>query len=197
MKIGILGGTFDPPHNGHLALAEAAKETLGLDEVIFMPAFRNPLKTSGKSVPAKHRLEMVKLLVANRPGLAVSDSEVGRGGPSYAIDTINELQFVQPGEYWFIVGGDALKSLPEWKQPERLMKICRIAAAVRQPQDPADIIKRLPESYRDFIDIINMKPMDLSASDLRDKVARGQSITTWVPQAVAKYIETNKLYKLK
>jgi len=195
MKIGIFGGTFDPPHNGHLALAEAAKEALGLDEVIFMPAYRNPLKAKGRSTPAKHRLEMVKRLVAGRPGMAVSDSEVSRGGPSYAIDTLSELQHVQPGEYWFILGSDALKSLPQWKQPERLLKICRLAAAVRPPQDPKEVLMRFPAEVKNVVDIVEMKPIELSASDLRDKVARGQSISQWVPKTVLQYIEDQKLYK--
>jgi len=196
MRIGIFGGTFDPPHNGHLALAEAAKEALQLDEIIFMPAFQNPLKTGGRTTPAKHRLEMVKRLVAGKPGMAVSDLEVSRRGPSYAVDTLTELQHVSPGDYWFILGADALKTLPEWKQPQRLIKLCRIAVAVRLPQDPQEIVGRYPAEFRDAIDVVEMKPIDLSASDLRDKLARGQSISLWVPKPVIQYIEEHKLYRL-
>src|SRR5438045_2029390 len=117
MRIGILGGTFDPPHLGHLALANAAREHLKLDEVIFMPASRNPIK-KGTQTPPKQRLEMVKRTVEGHPGLAYSDLEITRGGPSYAVDTLTELSFAKPAEYWFLVGADALKDLPTWKQPE-------------------------------------------------------------------------------
>ena len=110
MKTGVLGGTFDPPHYGHLELAKAAKAQLGLDEVMFVPANRNPLKTR-KTASAKHRLRMVELEIEDEEGLSVSDIEITRGGPSYAVDTLEELKMVRPGEYWFIVGADALETL--------------------------------------------------------------------------------------
>src|ERR1041384_5745403 len=102
MKIGILGGTFDPPHNGHLAFAEAAVQTLELDEVLFIPANRNPLKPEKRQASAKDRLEMVRLMVEGKPQMAVSDIEIRRGGPSYAVETLDELHFVSPAEYWFL-----------------------------------------------------------------------------------------------
>src|SRR4051794_25149699 len=103
MKIGILGGTFDPPHTGHLSVARAALEQLELDEVLFLPASRNPLKSRKVVTPAKHRLGMVEALVRNEEKMAVSDMELTRGGISYTVDTLGELHMVQPAEYWFLM----------------------------------------------------------------------------------------------
>jgi nicotinate-nucleotide adenylyltransferase len=138
---------------------------------------------------------MVKRLVADHPGLAFSDLEVSRAGQSYAVDTLSELQHVQPGDYWFIMGADALKSLPEWKQPNRLIKLCRLAVVARRPVEPEELLKRFPDEFRSAVDIVEMKPIDTSASDLRDKIARGQSVSQWIPKPVVQYIEEHKLYK--
>src|SRR5687768_12512146 len=101
MRIGILGGTFDPPHSGHLTFAHAALETLDLDEVIFMPAHRNPQKKGRSVANSKQRLEMVRRLVGGHQKLSVSDLEITRGGPSYTVETLAELQHARPAEYWF------------------------------------------------------------------------------------------------
>ena len=195
MRIGILGGTFDPPHAGHMALAQAAKEALSLDEVIWIPAFQNPLK-GRKSTPARQRLEMVKLAVQGVEGMAVSDSEIQRRGQSYAIDTVSELQYLNPAEYWFIVGADSLKTLPQWKQPERLLRLCRIAAAVRGKADPQDVLKFLPEPLRSGIDFIPMETVEISSTAVRELVYRGRPIDRYVSKAVIKYVQENKLYKI-
>lgn len=195
MRIGILGGTFDPPHFGHMALAKAAQAALDLEEVIWMPAFQNPLKTKYKAAPAKHRLEMVRLAVADEPAMAVSDSEISRRGPSYTVDTISELQYVNPAEYWLIVGADALRSLEKWKQPERLLKMCRIAAAIRPPINPVETLLLLHPDMRPMIDLIEMKPMECSATEVRNTLAKGKSVDRWVSKPVIKYIEEHKLYR--
>jgi nicotinate-nucleotide adenylyltransferase len=179
-----------------MALAEAALANLELDEIIWMPAFQNPLKSKGKSVPAKHRLEMVKLAIGDHEKMAVSDSEISRRGQSYAVETLSELQFVSPADYWFIVGADSLKTLPDWRQPERLLRLCRIAAAVRPPINSVEALLLLPPHFRERIDLIEMKPIEVSSSDIRDKLAKGQSISPWVSKAVIKYITENKLYQI-
>jgi nicotinate-nucleotide adenylyltransferase len=193
MRIGILGGTFDPPHIGHLTLARTAKEELGLDEVIFMPVNRNPLK-KGKSTPAKHRLEMVQRAIADEPGLAMSDIEITRGGLSYAVDTLTELTFAQPGDYWFLVGADALKGLPQWKQPERLLRLARFGVAVRPPIIEADVMARLPEEVKKRIDIVKMSALDVSSTDVRDLISAGKPVGSWVKPTVLQYIRENRLY---
>jgi nicotinate-nucleotide adenylyltransferase len=197
MRIGVFGGTFDPPHFGHMALAEATQTALELDEVVWMPAFQNPLKQKGGSSPAKARLEMVRLAVANRPSMAVSDAEISRRGPSYAVDTISELQYLQPADYWFIVGADSLKTIGKWKQPERLLKLCRIAAAVRPPVNATEALLLLHPDLRPSIDLVEMKPLDVSATEIRDNVSNGRPIDRWVDKSVIRYIQENKLYRYK
>lgn len=196
MRIGVLGGTFDPPHVGHLALAEAAIDQLGLDEVIFMPAFRNPIKGRRVTTAPKDRLGMVQALVAfaDNPKLALSDLEITRGGPSYTVDSLTELQMVQPGEYWFLLGADSLKTLPDWKQPHRLVKLARLGAVLRPPAIENEIMARVPDDFKPFVDLIHMKPVDISSTDLRDRMARRQNVSIWLPNEVTQYISKHRLY---
>ena len=116
MKYGILGGTFDPPHIGHMLIAQEARRQLGLDEVLWVPANKNPIKRGRQSSP-RARLEMCRLATQGVEGMAVSDVETSRGGESYAVDTLEELKMVMPGDYWFIAGMDAVAQLPTWKDP--------------------------------------------------------------------------------
>ena len=194
MKIGVLGGTFDPPHAGHLAIAKAAIKALELDEVLFMPAARNPLKKTRRGTPAKHRIEMVKLLIEDQPNMAVSDLEVTRGGMSYAVDSMSELQMAQPADYWFLMGTDAIQGIATWKQPERLVRLCRLGLVQRGTRPLEDVMIRVPEDLRAHVDFVDMPLIDISSSDLRDKMGRGQNISLWIPEKVRKYIESNKLY---
>src|SRR5688572_22898053 len=151
MRIGILGGTFDPPHSGHLTFAQAALETLDLDEVIFMPAHRNPQKRNRSVASARQRLDMVRRLVGSHPNLSVSDLEITRGGPSYSVETMAELQHARPAEYWFLVGADALKGFPTWKQPQRLMKMCRLGVALRPPTTKMQVLASIPEEFKSHL----------------------------------------------
>lgn len=195
MRIGVFGGSFDPPHSGHLALARAAREQLGLDEVILLPANQNPLKSSRSNASAKHRLAMVQRLVKGEPGLAVSDMEITRGGVSYTVDTIGELQMVQPADYWFLMGADALKGLPQWKNPARLLRLCRLGVAVRPPMTEGDVLARVPPDLRAKVDLIKMAPMDVSSTDIRTRLAKGQNASPWLAPEVLRYIGENGLYK--
>jgi nicotinate-nucleotide adenylyltransferase len=195
MRIGIIGGTFDPPHIGHLTLAKSAIETLGLDEVLFLPANRNPFKNETGASQPKHRLAMVQKLIENEPNMAVSDMELTRGGTSYTVDTLGELQMVRPAEYWFVLGVDAAKALNDWKSPQRLLKLCRLAVAVRPPDSEEGVMTKIPEQFRDKVDLVKMQPLDVSSTDLRERIARGINVTPWMAPAVIKYIQENKLYR--
>jgi len=195
MKIGILGGTFDPPHVGHLSVARAALEQLELDEVLFLPANRNPLKTHKTSTPGRQRLGMVEALIRHEENMAVSDMELTRQGMSYTVDTLSEIQMVSPAEYWFIMGADSLRGFAEWKHPQRILKMARLAVAVRPPIGEADVLSRLPEEYRDRVDLIKMAPIDISSTDLRERLTRHLNVSAWIPQDVLKYIATNQLYR--
>ena len=195
MRIGIFGGTFDPPHNGHLALARACMKELALDELLFVPAAQNPLKSVGPRASAHDRLTMLGLLVAGEPSMGVVDVEIQKGPPSYSVDTVGDLQMVRPADYWFLMGADALKSLGEWKNPQKLLRLCRLGVVLRPSQADADVVSRFDEAYRSRVDLVRMPPVDVSSTEVRNRLARGQTIAPYVPQAVLAYIEEQGLYK--
>ena len=196
MKIGLLGGTFNPPHRGHLALAKAAQTQLELDEIILVPAYRNPLKVvTSQPVNGQHRLEMARLLIEDEAAMSVSDIEITRKGPSYALDTVSEFLHLQPAEYWFLMGADALRDLPKWKQPERLVRFCRLGVFSRPGHDAALVAAQLPEGLRAGIDIIPCELDTVSSSDLRNRIRENRPTAPLLPEAIRKYIEQNKLYK--
>ena len=194
MKVGILGGTFDPPHLGHLEFARAALEQLGLDEVMFLPANRNPLKKI-KSSPSKQRLEMVERMIKDEPKMAVSDIEISRGGPSYMVETLMELQFVRSADYWLLIGADALKTFGEWKNPEKIIKMARLGVALRPPTTETDVRARLTEDMKERIDFVPMKPIEISATELRNRLAKGSGLVApFLSPPVLQYIKQNHLY---
>lgn len=193
-RIGILGGTFDPPHVGHIKLADAAIETLQLDEVFFIPANRNPLKDRRSSRP-KDRLEMVRLAIASHEKLAMSDIEIQRGGRSYMIDTLSELQAARPGEYWLILGTDALREFDRWKSPERILQKARLAVAIRPPQTREDVLAHVPEGMTDSVDWIEMPPTDVSSTEIRLRIEEKRPYAQWLDPAVLDYINRQGLYR--
>ncbi|CAN5342843.1 nicotinate-nucleotide adenylyltransferase [soil metagenome] len=197
MRIGVLGGTFDPPHIGHLAIVDAAIRELDLDEVILMPANRNPIKGRKVTTSPADRLGLAEALLraSDNPKLAVSDQEITRGGQSYAVDTMTELQMARPAEYWFLMGADSLKTISEWKQPNRLLKLCRLGVVVRAPNSPEEAMRRAPVEFRDKIDAIEMTPVDVSSTTLRDRLSRRLTVHDWIPIEVQRYISSHRLYQ--
>jgi nicotinate-nucleotide adenylyltransferase len=193
-KIGVLGGTFDPPHLGHLAIAHAAIESLGLDEVLFMPAYRNPLKGRESARP-DDRMEMVKRLIKNEPNLAVSDIELTRRGPSYAVESLTELQIVRPGQYWFIMGSDSLKEFELWKAPERLLRLCRLAVINRDPRREFTFPTSFPSTFVPHVDIVPMKTNPASSTEIRELLVQKRSVSASVPDSVLSYIREHRLYE--
>jgi len=194
MRIGVLGGTFDPPHLGHLEFARAAIEALQLDEVIFVPAHRNPLKKV-KSTPAKQRLEMVGQMIKSEPKMSVSDNEISRGGPSYMVETLMELQMVRPGDYWLLLGADAIRGFDQWKNPDKIIKLARIGVAIRPPTLEHEIVNRLRDDLRARTDVVPMKPLDISATELRHRLQiRSGSVAPFLSPAVLQYIKQCHLY---
>lgn len=193
MKYGILGGTFDPPHTGHLHVALEAKEALGLDEVIWIPANQNPNK-SRKSSSAKHRFEMCRLAVTGKPGMAVSDIETTRGGPSFLVDTLEELTVHMPGTYWFILGADALGSFEDWKEPGKILQMCRLAVIKRPGTDMQTLMGRLSPEVLAAVDVIEAPAKAVSSSDIRDAARKREDYSYLVEPSVYGYIKEKGLY---
>ena len=199
MKIGVLGGTFDPIHNGHIAIAEESRRSLGLDEVRFVPSGQPYLRTNGPVLAAGHRLEMVRRALTGRVGFKVSSIEIERPGPSYTVDTLAALRtgLDSGDELYFIMGWDKLPELPEWKEPARLLDLCFLVAVPRPGSDPPDLEaleSLLPEISR-RVRILDAPRLDISASLIRERIKHGRSIRDLVPGAVADYIREEGLYR--
>jgi len=200
-KIGVLGGTFDPIHLGHLIVAEDLRQKLGLGEVLFVPAGRPWLKLKEEKPisPAEHRLAMVRLAVASNPYFKVSTMEIDRPGLSYSIDTVLELKakLGAKSEIYFIVGPDALAELPKWKDPARLVEICQVVGIGRPGHAQADLstLESSIPGVSQRIMLMNVPQIDISATEIRRQVAQGLSIRYLVPEAVEKYIQEHELYR--
>jgi nicotinate-nucleotide adenylyltransferase len=194
MKIGILGGTFDPPHIGHLKIALTVQSALELDEVLLLPANQNPLKQRRSSASTEHRLAMVKTMISKYEGLSLSDMEITRGGMSYTVDTLGELSMIRQAEFWFIMGADGLGTIAEWKGVPRLAKMCRLAIVLRPPITEENALTMVPEVFRDRCDFVQMDPMDVSSTEIRDRIARRKPVTDLVTPEVLRYIQEKRLY---
>ncbi len=198
MRIGILGGTFDPPHIGHLVIAEATRAQLALAKVYFVPARQPPHKLGEKVTPLEDRLAMLQLALGNKPHLAISLVEANRPGPSYTLDTIRELQneFPAATELYFIMGLDSLRDLPTWHEPRELIELCRLAV-LRRPGYSADLDeleKKIP-GLRARVVFIPAPELEISSSDLQELVREGKSIEDMVSPDVAAYIREHHLYE--
>jgi nicotinate-nucleotide adenylyltransferase len=200
-SVGILGGTFDPIHIGHLAIAEEVRGALGLERVLFVPS-RVPVHKPGRAVsPAEDRVAMVGLAIAANPAFALSRAEVDRASPSYAVDT---LEFMadearaagHEPDLTFILSTEAYAALPTWHRPERILELCRMAVVPRPgapPADPREIARRLPGAERRTV-LVDGPLLDISSSQVRARVAAGRSIRYLVPDAVIAYIGDHDLY---
>ncbi|MBA7526301.1 putative nicotinate-nucleotide adenylyltransferase [subsurface metagenome] len=201
MNIGVLGGTFDPIHIGHLILAEEVRARLNLAEILFVPAGQPWLKVDSPISPAEHRVEMVRLAIADKPYFKLSTMEIERAGPTYTVDTMAELkaQLGAGEEFFFILGWDNLAELPQWRQPSRLIRMCRLVAVPR-PDYPLPDLKALEASIPGLsqrVTLMDKPEIDISASAIRNRVARGLSIHHLVPEPVDEYIRQHKLYLMK
>ena len=198
MNIGVMGGTFDPIHNGHLIVAEEVKAKLNLAEVLFVPAGQPWLKANSPISPAEHRLQMVRLAIADKPYCKLSTMEIERAGPSYTVDTIAELQGQLGAEdkLFFILGWENLAELPHWHEPSRLIKMCYLVAVPRPGYSAPDLNSlevAIPGLSRRVI-LLDAPEIDISASEIRNRVAQGLSIHHLVPEPVERYIREQGLY---
>lgn len=198
MRLGILGGTFNPPHLGHLVCAQEAHAQLGLDRVVLMPAHVPPHKAIAGDPGGARRRELCELAIGDDARFAVSDLELGRPGPSYTVDTLRELHDQAPqDELTFIVGGDMARSLPSWREPDAVIELARIAIAERSGAERADIqaeLAQLANATDERIVFFDMPRIDISSSLVRERAAHGRSIRYLVPDAVAERIAADGLY---
>lgn len=195
-SVGILGGTFDPIHNGHLAIAEEARETLGLERVLLVPAAAPPHKPGRLVTDPAHRLALARLAVEDNPSFAVSGLEIERGGASYTVDTLVALAADGIAEPWFILSAEALADFESWRSPERILELCRLAVVPRggyEPLDRAWVAERFP-GREDRVRFLPGPLLPISGSVVRRRAAVGRSVRYLVPDAVARYIAHHQLY---
>lgn len=197
-RIGVIGGTFDPIHYGHLAAAEEARVRVNLEKVLFAVAGLPPHKLDEEVTPVEHRLAMVRLGISSNPDFELSRVDVDRSGPSYTVDTISILQeqWGQGTEMFFILGIDSLVEVPTWHQPERLIQLCHLVAVAR-PGFEVDM-RQLEDSVPGIssrVEIIGMPEVDISSSDLQRRVREGLPIRYQVPEEVERYIREHRLYQ--
>lgn len=198
-KTGIMGGTFNPIHKGHLMLAEEAFQQFTLKEVLFMPCGNPYMKAGQEILPSRIRAEMTALAIQNKPYFKLSTMEIDQPGNTYTYQTLERLKRGNSDtEYYYIVGADSLFHMTDWKCPECIFSNCRILAAVRDDKTAMDVeehIHKLEQSYGAVIHLLKTERMDISSSEIRRKAASGESIENDVPESVRIYIEERKLYR--
>jgi nicotinate-nucleotide adenylyltransferase len=200
-SIGIMGGTFDPIHVGHLAVAEEARDALGLERITFIPAGQPPHKTASEVAPAADRLAMVALAIAGNPAFELSRLEIDRPGPSFTVDTVAALVAEETAagrkpDLTLVLSAETFADLPTWHEPARLLATVRVAVVPREgypAPDPGWLARTFP-GQEDRVDFLEGPRLGLSSTALRERVASGRSIRYLVPDAVAGYIAEHRLY---
>ena len=199
-RIGIVGGSFDPPHVAHLIMAETVREALRLDVVLFMPAGTQPLKQDREATHEDHRVAMTELAIAGNPAFALSRVDVDRHGPSYTADSLEHLRKEYGGldraAMWFVIGSDSLLNLHRWREPGRILAQARLAV-VRRPGYEAGLgalEERVP-GVTAAVDWVDAPLMEISSTDIRERLRQGRSARYRVPAPVLAYIEQHGLYR--
>ena len=198
MKIGVFGGTFDPIHLGHLIVAEEVRVKLGLAKMLFVPAGKPWLKADRAIALVTHRLEMISLAIVDNPHFKISTIEANRSGPSYTIDTIDALkqQLGTKVRLFFLLGSDALSDLKKWKEPSRLVQECQLVTFMR-PSSAVPSYKSLESAIPGIsrhITFVDVSQIDISATQIRDRISKREPLTGLVPAAVERYILEHGLY---
>lgn len=198
-RIGILGGSFDPPQLGHLVLAEYSCEELDIDRVLFVPVADHPVKRDELRLPIAHRLAMLELAICGNPRFSVSRADIDRAGPHYSADTVKLLGAQHPGaELFFVMGGDNLRDLPNWERPRELIRDCRLAVMKRADENVSvDMHDGALPGLSSRVDIVDVPMLSvwLSSSYVLRRLRAGRSIRYLVPDRVLEYINDNKLYR--
>ena len=195
MPIGLLGGTFDPPHVGHLVLGECAREQLGLERVYFMPAGDPWRKAGGDVSPAGHRLAMTHLAIAGNAGFHLDEREVERIGPTYTVDTLRELHAEGMDDVILILGNDALADMPSWREPDVITALARLAVAPKRADRDQQTWLAAQLGLDAPLIVVDMPPLPVSSTLVRERVREGQPIRYLVPEAVETYVREHGLYR--
>lgn len=196
LRLGVMGGTFDPPHLAHLVMAEEARARFELEKVLFIPAGQPPHKVDYPMSGPEDRHAMVLLGTATNPAFEASRIELDREGPSYSVDTIRQLKEIHGADtaIYFILGADEALDILSWHEADSLPDLARFVVAPRPGFDLGELKARLPERFYAVLDFLPVVPMDISSTDIRAKVASGKSIKYLVPYGVEAYIRKHKLY---
>lgn len=188
-KVGIFGGTFNPPHNGHLIVAKSVYNQLKLDELIFVPSYISPFKNNGEEVNAIHRYEMLKIIMGENKNFIISDYEINKKGVSYTIDTLKYFKNnIKNAELFLIIGADSFNEIEKWKDFSEYVEYCKIVAMNRENT------KIINKNNLDVIQI-NVPRIPISSSMIREKISKNESIKDFVEENVLTYINSNNLYK--
>jgi nicotinate-nucleotide adenylyltransferase len=192
VRIGVFGGTFDPPHVGHLLLASDAREALHLDRLIFVPAATQPLKVHAPPVASpRDRLEMVRLAVADDANYTIDDTEIGRKGLSFTVDTLEQLSKKNPGaEFFLLLGEDSLAGIDDWRSPERIRELATLAVMRRSGSERSPVA-----AIADGVTTVSARRVDVSSTEIRERLRAGKSIKGFVPESVERFIEARGLYR--
>lgn len=198
-KIGILGGTFNPIHTGHLMLAEYARSEMELDEIWLIPTGCSYMKEESSIAPAKDRMDMVELAIGDNPHMKALDIEIIRAGNTYSYETLETLQQEYPeAELYFILGADCLFTIQKWRHPERIFGACTILAAMRNDSDPEGMEAQkqlLEQEYGAKVRLLSLPNIQISSTDIRERIRNGLSVKYFVPDRVLSYIDEKGLYK--
>lgn len=195
-RVGVMGGTFNPIHTGHLVTADEARHAFALDEVVFVPAGKPWQKDDGDVAPAEDRYLMAVIATAANPAFNVSRVEIDRDGPTYTIDTLRALRARDPdAELFFITGADAILQILSWKDPEDVLREARFIAATRPGYDLDRLEKELPAGLEDRVAVMEIPALAISSTDIRRRAREGRPLRYLVPDGVAAYIEKRGLYR--
>lgn len=195
-RLGVFGGTFDPPHCGHLALARAARAALDLDRVLWAVAADPPHKRGQVRTPASWRVMLVEAAIADEPGMTLSRIDLDRPGPHYTVDALRLLRAHHSEAEWvLLIGGDSLRDLPTWHRPDELIRLCRLGV-LRRPEVEIDLtaLEAVIPGVTAAVDFIAAPTVSISSRDLRARAAAGESLEGLVPQAVAEIVASRHLY---
>ncbi|MBI4583632.1 MAG: nicotinate (nicotinamide) nucleotide adenylyltransferase [Planctomycetes bacterium] len=199
MKLGILGGTFDPIHRGHMAMAKAARQAMGLDRVLLTPTFLPPHKPA-VSASSEHRLAMVRIAARGADGLEACDLEIRRGGVSYTVDTLEEVSRLYPGaEIYFIIGMDSLPELPRWRNLKRLLELAQLITISRPGEEHSFLTTSFPGIPEPILrqcekNRVAMEPVPAASREIRKCISEGKTFEAYLPPGVGDYIRAHGLY---